>query len=120
MKVGASGKYVRTRARMARALRGFFYGLLDHLPTTRRIEILRQIAFSVRSDLALQIAGRTGGVIQAGLFSGSRLSVEDLSLSERNFVPKVCGFYESELTDIFAEVANQQYSAIINIGCADG
>lgn len=120
MKVRALDSWAGTRRRIARAARGLLYGLLDRLPATRRIEILRQLAFSVRRDLAVQIANLTGGVVQAGLFSGSKLSVDDLSESERNFVPKICGFYETELAEILAGVARERYSAIINIGCADG
>ena len=107
-------------SRITDAVKTLFYGSLNQLSVARRIDILRELAFSVRRDLAQQIATQTGGVVQAGIFSGTRLSVERLNESERNFVPKICGSYEVELTETLLSAASDKYSAIVNIGCADG
>jgi hypothetical protein len=108
------------RSRITRAARTLFYKSLNQLPMARRIDILRELAFSVRRDLARHIAAQTDGMVQAGIFSGSKLSIENLTQSERNFVPKICGSYEAELSEVLVSAASDKYSAIVNIGCADG
>jgi SAM-dependent methyltransferase len=63
-------------------------------------------------------SGLTGLVVKNGPFAGMRYA---RTLAEcRTFYPKLLGSYEAELSPHFERVLQTKYSAIVDVGCADG
>lgn len=56
--------------------------------------------------------------VRSGPFKGMRYP-EGRSTGSA-LIPKILGCYERELHEVFEEVCQQRYSAIVDIGCAEG
>lgn len=76
----------------------------------------------LRSDLLLKkvtvrVLDRYGLVVQAGPFAGMLFAPKT---SDGSIVPKIIGSYEAELHDAIRSIQKNNYSTIINVGCAEG
>lgn len=56
--------------------------------------------------------------VQHGPFKGMKYS--SFEAIESSICPKLLGSYERELSDIINEIKNNEYTEILNIGCAEG
>lgn len=56
--------------------------------------------------------------VRTGFFTG--LKYPDFKSYGSSLFPKLLGSYESELHSVFASLAHKKYTAIIDIGCAEG
>jgi predicted O-methyltransferase YrrM len=130
------GWSTRSRALAVRWSERAAVRFIRQLPRHAVLNVLRSLAFDIRREVAIELASSSGSAVQAGPFAGCRLSQAYLSTVEEptcscggcwyrrvadgDFIPKLFGFYESELSEIILRAARSGYDGFINIGAGDG
>jgi hypothetical protein len=95
------------------------YRIAERLSAEQSEYLLDKVAYVQRRHLCRELKQKTKGIVQDGVFKGMKLP-ESFCWGDGDYVPKLLGFYESELQDIIrASIANN-YDHVINIGCAEG
>lgn len=74
---------------------------------------------SYRRELTQRFLAQYGHVIQTGVFRGMALP-EEASWGDGDKLPKLLGSYEMELHPVLENAFAQDYSLVLNIGCAEG
>src|SRR5947209_7077380 len=72
-----------------------------------------------RSHITAIIKRASGMAVMRGPFAGMRLC-ERVSRSDGDIAPKLLGTYEEELHPFLNQFQGRRYSAIIDVGCAEG
>jgi hypothetical protein len=95
----------------------------DHALMSDHAAAIWQIAYTAtqsrRQDLLAALVARTGWIVQAGPFAGLALP-ERASQDDRDALPKLLGFYESELHPVLADIIADAPDLIIDIGAGLG
>jgi len=94
------------------------------LSTSRRVVSLDQ-AISLSSararqtsDSVVEAVGLTDFVVHNGPFAGMRYA--HALPAGSIFYPKLLGSYEAELHSVFERIIRTNYTAVVDVGCADG
>ena len=91
---------------------------------TDRVEIQREGSRRLKSEHEFHrraehaLGCKSGLVVKNGPFKGMRYP--EKSSFGSTFYPKILGSYESEITEAITYAMSQTYSAIVDIGCAEG
>lgn len=72
-----------------------------------------------RARIRELVKAQTGLVVQAGPFAGMRL-LDSRSWGDGDLTPKLLGTYEQELQPWLERFMEREYSAVVDIGCAEG
>jgi hypothetical protein len=88
------------------------------LPVLQKLNCLFEISFARQlSAVARRIMPALGEVVAEGPFAGM---IYGKDIAEGCVVPKLLGCYEQELHPALNRAIETDYSAILNIGCAEG
>ncbi len=69
------------------------------------------------STLAIAFGNHYGWAVRQGEFQGLKLLQQSVGSA---LLPKLLGSYEEELHATFREVRNQNWDAVVDVGCAEG
>lgn len=82
-------------------------------------KLFQALIQSRRNELVPLVAQQTGGLVCSGPFHGMKL-IHETSWRDGDLLPKLLGIYEQELHTAINQFAKKKYTAIVNIGCAEG
>jgi hypothetical protein len=73
-----------------------------------------------RKKLSLieKLVATSGPIVQSGPFQGLKMSLECCWVDDR--LAKLLGSYEAELHPALAQMLRQDYTTVVNVGCAEG
>lgn len=90
---------------------------------TRSADVLRDIMFAAtrdrRANLSSLVYEHAQGIVMTGPFAGMKV-LGRTSWGDGDIGPKILGCYEAELHPVIADWSTRPYSAVINVGCAEG
>jgi precorrin-6B methylase 2 len=92
--------------------------MVERVSAGQSRHLFEQAANVQRKHLQLDLLRSTSGIVQDGPFRGLVLP-DRTSWGDGDYVPKLLGFYESELHEIIC-AASREYQRFIDIGCAEG
>jgi hypothetical protein len=95
------------------------YRIAERLSVEQSQYLLKKVAYIQRQHLFRELKQKTEGIVQDGVFKSMKLP-ESFVWGDGDYVPKLLGFYESELQDIIRASIEKNYDHVVNIGCAEG